>query len=204
MEQFEQLLTCAICLDRYRNPKLLPCQHSFCMEPCMDGLVDYVRRQVHAVFPRDIAWSFPTLTTLYVNNERFPLLQVKCPECRAEHRIPYQGVQGFPTNVTLQRFLELHIEITGELPDPTSGQIMKRCNVCSEKAYCTMCLHCDKEICPECKGAHKDILRREISRITNQVVFAVASRSSLYIRRVSCWARVYYIENEVIRCVYAK
>lgn len=46
MEQFEQLLTCAICLDRYRIPKLLPCQHSFCMEPCMDGLVDYVRRQV--------------------------------------------------------------------------------------------------------------------------------------------------------------
>lgn len=99
----------------------------------------------------------------------FSILQVKCPECRAEHRIPYQGVQGYPTNVTLQRFLELHIEITGELPDPTSGQIMKRCNVCSEKAYCTMCLHCDKEICPECKGAHKDILRREISRITNQV-----------------------------------
>lgn len=49
-------------------------------------------------------------------------LQVKCPECRAEHRIPYNGVQAFPTNVTLQRFLELHIEITGELPDPTSGK----------------------------------------------------------------------------------
>ncbi|XP_034242054.1 RING finger protein nhl-1 isoform X2 [Thrips palmi] len=139
MEQFEQLLTCAICLDRYRNPKLLPCQHSFCMEPCMDGLVDYVRRQV------------------------------KCPECRAEHRIPYQGVQGYPTNVTLQRFLELHIEITGELPDPTAGQIMERCGVCSEKAYCGMCGHCDKKICQDCKGAHMDILRREIARINNQV-----------------------------------
>ncbi|XP_044734626.1 RING finger protein nhl-1 [Chrysoperla carnea] len=139
MNQFEQLLTCAICLDRYRNPKLLPCQHSFCMEPCMDGLVDYVRRQV------------------------------KCPECRAEHRIPYQGVQAFPTNVTLKRFLDLHIEITGELPDPTSGQIMERCSVCSEKAYLAMCQHCEKKICPECKGAHMDILRREIARINNQV-----------------------------------
>ncbi|KAL3269090.1 hypothetical protein HHI36_008173 [Cryptolaemus montrouzieri] len=139
MEQFEQLLTCAICLDRYRNPKLLPCQHSFCMEPCLEGLVDYVRRQV------------------------------KCPECRAEHRIPYQGVQGFPTNVTLQRFLELHIEITGELPDPNSGQVMERCNVCSEKAYCSMCYHCDKKVCEDCKGAHMEILRREISRINNQI-----------------------------------
>jgi hypothetical protein len=38
----------------------------------MEGLVDYVKRQV------------------------------KCPECRAEHRIPYNGIEGFPTNYTLQ------------------------------------------------------------------------------------------------------
>ncbi|XP_037822564.1 RING finger protein nhl-1 isoform X7 [Lucilia sericata] len=139
MEQFEQLLTCCVCLDRYRIPKLLPCQHSFCMEPCMEGLVDYVRRQV------------------------------KCPECRAEHRIPYNGVQAFPTNVTLQRFLELHIEITGELPDPTSGQIMERCGVCSEKAYLQPCAHCEKKICEDCKSAHMDILRREITRFNSQI-----------------------------------
>lgn len=162
MEQFEQLLTCAICLDRYRNPKLLPCQHSFCMEPCMDGLVDYVRRQVRN--PNNLKFE-NNRTHLF--KKKFS--QVKCPECRAEHRIPYQGVQGYPTNVTLQRFLEVHIEITGELPDPTSGQIMERCNVCSEKAYCSMCVHCEKKICPDCKGAHMDILRREISRINNQV-----------------------------------
>lgn len=104
MEHFEQLLTCCVCLDRYRNPKLLPCQHSFCMEPCMEGLVDYVRRQV------------------------------KCPECRAEHRIPYQGVQAFPTNVTLQRFLELRMEITGEPPDPTSGN-------CPDSAVVVACCY---------------------------------------------------------------
>ena len=95
--------------------------------------------------------------------------QVKCPECRAEHRIPYQGVQAFPTNVTLQRFLELHIELTGEIPDPTSNQVMERCQVCSEKSYCVVCAHCDKKVCPECKDAHMDVLKREISRISNQV-----------------------------------
>ncbi|XP_055387479.1 RING finger protein nhl-1 isoform X5 [Condylostylus longicornis] len=139
MEQFEQLLTCCVCLDRYRNPKLLPCQHSFCMEPCMEGLTDYVRKQV------------------------------KCPECRAEHRVPYQGIQAFPTNVTLQRFLELHIDITGELPDPTAGQIMERCGVCSEKQYLQPCAHCEKKICEDCKSAHMDILRREITRINSQI-----------------------------------
>ncbi|CAG0915817.1 unnamed protein product [Notodromas monacha] len=139
MEQFDQLLTCAICLDRYRNPKLLPCQHSFCADPCLDGLVDYVRRQI------------------------------KCPECRAEHHIPYQGVQHFPTNVTLQRFLELHGDITGELPDPTANMPLERCGVCSEKSYCSLCNHCDKKVCNECKEAHLDVLKREIQRINNQI-----------------------------------
>ncbi|XP_035208694.1 histone acetyltransferase KAT6B-like isoform X2 [Stegodyphus dumicola] len=136
--QLDQLLTCAICLDRYRNPKLLPCQHTFCMEPCLEGLIDYARRQI------------------------------KCPECRAEHRIPYQGIQQFPTNVTLMRFLELHRDITGEEPEPPPS-MMERCSVCSEKANVERCAHCEKKICPDCKEAHIDILRREINRINNQV-----------------------------------
>ncbi|XP_074603631.1 tripartite motif containing protein thin isoform X1 [Brevipalpus obovatus] len=137
-DKLEQLLTCAICLDRFRNPKMLPCQHSFCQDPCMDGLQDYARRQI------------------------------KCPECRAEHRIPFQGIQSYPTNVTLQRFLELHQSITGEEPDPVPT-FMERCGVCSEKSSVTRCSHCDKKVCPECKEAHLDILKREISRICNQV-----------------------------------
>merc|ERR1712038_956878 len=139
MEQFDQLLTCCICLDRYRTPKLLPCQHSYCLDPCMEGLVDYVKKQV------------------------------KCPECRAEHRVPYNSIQGFPTNYTLTRFLELHAEITGELPDPNADAIMSRCAVCSEKAYVNLCGHCDKKVCDTCRDAHCDILKREISRINNQV-----------------------------------
>lgn len=117
---------------------MLPCQHSFCQEPCMDGLQDYARRQI------------------------------KCPECRAEHRIPFQGIQTYPTNVTLQRFLELHQSITGEEPDPVPS-MMERCGVCGEKSMVTRCCHCEKKVCQECKDAHLDILKREISRICHQV-----------------------------------
>lgn len=136
--QLEQMLTCAICLDKFKNPRLLPCQHSFCGDACMDGLVDYARRQI------------------------------KCPECRAEHRIPYQGVQSLPLNVTLIRFLELHARITGEEPEPVPT-FMEKCSICGEKIEGVQkCAHCDKKVCPECKEAHLDLLRREIGRINGQ------------------------------------
>ena len=58
---------------------------------------------------------------------------------------------------------------SGELPDPNADAIMSRCAVCSEKAYVNPCAHCDKKVCDTCKDAHCDILKREISRINNQV-----------------------------------
>ena len=58
---------------------------------------------------------------------------------------------------------------SGELPDPNADAIMSRCNVCSEKAYVNLCAHCDKKCCDDCREAHCDILKREISRVNNQV-----------------------------------
>ena len=46
---------------------------------------------------------------------------------------------------------------------------MARCSVCSEKAYVNPCAHCDKKCCDDCREAHCDILKREISRVNNQV-----------------------------------
>ena len=59
--------------------------------------------------------------------------------------------------------------VSGELPDPNADAIMSRCNVCSEKAYVNPCAHCDKKCCDDCREAHCDILKREISRVNNQV-----------------------------------
>lgn len=94
--------------------------------------------------------------------------QIKCPECRAEHRIPFQGVSSLPSNVTLIRFLDLHARITGEEPEPVPT-FMEKCSVCGEKVEGVQrCAHCEKKVCPECKEAHVDLLRREINRINGQ------------------------------------
>jgi hypothetical protein len=36
IENLENLLQCAICLDRFRTPKVLSCQHTFCLI-CLQG-----------------------------------------------------------------------------------------------------------------------------------------------------------------------
>ncbi|XP_078702852.1 tripartite motif-containing protein 2-like isoform X1 [Branchiostoma floridae x Branchiostoma belcheri] len=81
-QQIEQLLTCPVCLDRYKKPKILPCQHTFCQEPCLQQLADPVRRKV------------------------------KCPECRAVHNIPPKEISGFPNNITILKFLDLPADAT--------------------------------------------------------------------------------------------
>ncbi|ESP02424.1 hypothetical protein LOTGIDRAFT_138472, partial [Lottia gigantea] len=54
-ELSEDFLTCCICLDRYKNPKQLPCLHSF----CRDCLSDHIKA-----------------------NDTGGLIAFPCPECR--------------------------------------------------------------------------------------------------------------------------
>ena len=61
------LKECAICQDRLREPRVLPCIHSFCLE-CLEN---YCRSK---------------------NN--LPGDDVSCPECRHEFHIPKNGVAG--------------------------------------------------------------------------------------------------------------
>lgn len=77
---FQQQLVCSICMDRYKQPKLLPCQHTFCLSPCLANLADRVTNRI------------------------------KCPECRTVHTLPFQGVEALPNNLTLIRFLELDFD----------------------------------------------------------------------------------------------
>ncbi|XGW15542.1 hypothetical protein V3C99_001199 [Haemonchus contortus] len=142
LEKIEQLLTCPICLDRYKQPKLLPCQHTFCY-PCLESCADSLHRTL------------------------------KCPECRAEHSIPYEGVKAFQSNYTLTGFLEIHLQATpdsaAEIEEYIRRYNLERCKVCDEKADCELCAHCERKACKECRQTHMDMLKRDLARLLNQV-----------------------------------
>lgn len=190
-EQFEELLTCAVCLDRYNKPKLLPCQHTFCQEPCMEGLVNWLYRKLD------------------------------CPECRAEHRVPIGGVQNFPNNLTIISFLDLTARAAGLTPQPPPPQPMSHmdylkprlppaqevssvtgiarmtntarqelsettssamtsfqaaapqltpCPLCETPQPELMhCSHCQRRICEACKETHVESVKGDIGRIVHQI-----------------------------------
>ncbi|KAJ7313342.1 hypothetical protein JRQ81_004634 [Phrynocephalus forsythii] len=71
-------LTCAICLERLRRPKILPCLHTYC-HPCLQELAEG-GGQARAL---------------------------RCPECRQEVPLPPGGVDGLKANFFIQGLLDL-------------------------------------------------------------------------------------------------
>ena len=76
-EDVDRELTCAICLSRYETPKVLPCLHTYC-KGCLEDLVKKARDD-----------------------------HVTCPQCKEDHRLPEEGVDGFKTYFTIKNLLEL-------------------------------------------------------------------------------------------------
>ena len=51
-EQFDDQLTCNVCLDQYTNPKTLPCLHSFCLK-CIQPL-PIIIKVIIIIMPKSI------------------------------------------------------------------------------------------------------------------------------------------------------
>ena len=80
LKNLEQQLTCPVCLDRYTQPRTLPCLHSFCHN-CL------------AHFPVQVQGGKHFMT---------------CPVCRQTTQQPDKGVSGFQSAFHINNLLELH------------------------------------------------------------------------------------------------
>ena len=54
INELDEQLTCSVCLDKYTNPKTLPCHHSFCLD-CIERLPQQLQvnthTHIHVQFP---------------------------------------------------------------------------------------------------------------------------------------------------------
>lgn len=148
-EEIEQLLTCPICLETLRTPKVLLCQHSLCCD-CLKRYVFSCGYDQH----------------------------VTCPSCRLPTPLPCpggtQGVDGLPTSFVLNSLIDavftLHgADFSGGKQQPLPGSAAAAevaghadamaCDCCRhERRYVVAamrCLDCDEYLCGSCVRMHR-------------------------------------------------
>lgn len=112
----ERLLQCPVCMDEYRDPRLLPCHHTMCSE-CINNLL--------------------------VNSPsgRF----FRCPQCRRDVCVPRAGIAELPVNFfvrSLQDELGMEEDAAGPCQVCHRGSIVSQfhCMDC-DLDICRFCIH---------------------------------------------------------------
>ncbi|KAL3890388.1 hypothetical protein ACJMK2_002671 [Sinanodonta woodiana] len=97
---------CSICMDIFKNPKLIPCHHSFCYK-CLD---DYVK--------------------VNLSNGRF-----NCPMCRKSVELPLGGVASFQENFYIDSSETFPCDICGPKGVACSRCLDCEDNLCQACCY---------------------------------------------------------------------
>ena len=127
MSKLDAQVTCAICLERYKDPRILPCHHVYCKD-CIDGILP------------DAA-------------ERKEIRQhntVKCPSCRNPTQLdPNTGSGSLPCAFFVNNLLEIRkLIMTQKTSEPRP---VCRAHHRPKEVYCETC---DKLLCLKCSIAH--------------------------------------------------
>ena len=89
LNYLEERKICEICSETMssENQRMLPCQHTFCLEPCLRIITNFQTKKVHCPFQ----------------------------QCKKSHNIPDLGIKEFPRNLILNNLLEIIPPASNEL-----------------------------------------------------------------------------------------
>lgn len=127
IEQINEQLMCAICLERLTSPLFLQCLHTFCSQ-CLHRIV---------------------------NNDPTPI--ITCPTCRAETQLPEKGVDYLMPNFFVTQMLDLVQQKSEELKKEirenkkcTACDSTKTADIATSR-----CIDCSRDLCTSCVAEHK-------------------------------------------------
>ena len=132
LANLEQQLTCPVCLDRYTQPRTLPCLHSFC-HGCLGRFPVEIKEDKHFI---------------------------TCPVCRQTTQQPDKGVNGFQSAFLINNLLELHQVL--EKVSGSKQNICENCHKDQATGYCKQCSRFFCQICIDKHNAWADFTSHQI------------------------------------------
>jgi len=119
---------CPICLEDYKNPKSLPCLHTFCLH-CLQ---DYGR-------------------------DKLPEDELLCPTCRNSCRIPKDGISAFPLNFFIYDLLQAQNAAKTPADEiqycEACFEVCEEESVATPPAT-RYCVDCSQRVCEKCSKLH--------------------------------------------------
>ncbi|KAK7507171.1 hypothetical protein BaRGS_00001106 [Batillaria attramentaria] len=149
-------LTCSVCLEPFRQPRLLPCFHTFCT-PCLQELADSVvtgatdKESTCKGKEQDSSGTDQNSETVDTKSSSF-----LCPTCRKPVTVPPGGVKEFQSNFYLEA------DMSDQKPSAPA------CDMCDEDntaAY--VCNECQQNLCQTCRGFHDRVAVTKSHQVTS-------------------------------------
>ena len=126
LKEVADQLTCAICLEDYKDPKLLQCFHVYCKE-CLEKLV---LRDQHG-------------------------MSLRCPSCRRATFLPSNSVSGLQPAFLIHRLFEIRDTLVTE-SKKVRGPQKTLCGKCRQRDPTSFCHDCGYYLCSVCTQRHED------------------------------------------------
>ena len=113
-EEVENVCQCSVCLDRYTDPRWLPCQHCFCME-CLEDLLNARPRGGKVSFKHDV--------------------QIVCPNCRSICKFGNdKTLSSLPKNLVIAQVVDLLNKRSPKVEERGINELSEECSFCQIKA----------------------------------------------------------------------
>uniref|UniRef100_A0A182QUU7 RING-type domain-containing protein n=1 Tax=Anopheles farauti TaxID=69004 RepID=A0A182QUU7_9DIPT len=180
----EQLLICGLCDQRLTVPKMLNCQHTF----CLDCLEECLQKQTDKTF-------------------------IGCITCGIKQLLKDPDLAGLPSNLHIDNMLQMmhqtpsHTPLRSSLIRSPVGSYQlennlsptQQCSKCQTVSEISLhkCDHCISLLCAICWLAHVDELGRQVSQLEGQLKSAI---EKLDHKMIEYKSRFSEINDEITGC----